>query len=703
MAHHESPVGRLPRKLWEHPNPKSTRMWRFIQKANAKHGLDMKTFDDLNQWSVGPNRVAFWADVWDEANIIHEGEYIRVVDPLARMDSVPRWFEGVRMNFAENILFTRGDRKDHVTMWDKQDEKVAITEAREGATEVRDFTWKELRHRVGLLSNAMRAHGMKKGDRVAVVASNSMNTLVVFLAITTLGGLFSSSSTDMGTKGILDRLLQIDPVLVFFDDWAVYNGKTVDLRPKIQDVLNGLNGLVNFEKIISVNRFQHPADVSHLERTETIGSFLSSAKGNSQLFFERIEFRDPFLVVYSSGTTGVPKCIVHSVGGVLLSSLKEAKIHRNMGSDTVGLQYTTTGWIMYLSSVLGLLVGARSVLYDGSPFQPDLTSFIRLIGDQKVTNLGISPRYMHELQKNNISPREVTDLSSLRNCTSTGMVLKDQLFEWFYDVGFPKNVQLANISGGTDLAGCFGMENPLTPVYVGGCQGPSLGTAIAVYDQTIEGGKGVKGLELENGIPGELVAVKSFPNMPVWFWGKDGADKYFNSYFARFDDVWTHGDFIMIHPITKQIFFLGRADGVLNPSGVRFGSAEIYNVIEQYVPQVADSICVGQRRPTDHDEIVLLFLMMAPGQKFSQKIVKNVKEAIGRELSKRHVPKYVFETPEIPTTINLKKVELPVKQIVSGHRVKPSSTLMNPGCLDYYYQFADIEKLVEQAPEKSKL
>lgn len=344
MAHHESSTDKLPRKLWEHPDPKSTRMWRFMQNANAKHGLDMKTFDDLNQWSIGPNRVAFWADVWNEANIIHEGHYTHVVDPHARMDSIPRWFEGVRMNFAENILYSRGSRKDHVTMWDKQDEKVAITEAREGATEIRDFTWKELRERVGLLSNAMRAHGVKKGDRVAVVASNSMDTLIVFLAITALGGLFSSSSTDMGTKGILDRLLQVDPVFVFFDDWAVYNGKTVDLRPKIQDVLNGLTGLVNFKKIISINRFQHAADVSALERTETLGKFLASAQGNAQLVFERIEFRDPFLVVYSSGTTGVPKCIVHSVGGVLVSALKEAKIHRNMGSDTVGLQYTTVSF-----------------------------------------------------------------------------------------------------------------------------------------------------------------------------------------------------------------------------------------------------------------------------------------------------------------------------------------------------------------------
>ncbi|KAF2403011.1 acetoacetyl-CoA synthase [Trichodelitschia bisporula] len=698
MSTPDHPAQIIPRKLWEHPAPKSTRMWRFLEKANKRHGLKMSSFQELYDWSI-TERVQFWEMVWEEIEIIHEGSYKKVFDPNARMDSVPHWFEGVRMNFAENVLFTRGKARSDATTWDKSNDKVCVTEAREGATEIRDFTWRELRTRVGLLSNAMRAHGVKRGDRVAVVASNSMDTLVVFLAVTALGGLFSSSSTDMGLKGILDRLLQIHPVWVFFDDWAVYNGKTTDLRPKIKDLLKGLDGIAEFKGVVTLPRFEQPADVTGVPRTLTLARYLQAAGGNGELKFERIGFRDPFLVVYSSGTTGTPKCIVHSVGGVLTSALKEGKLHRDFGLDTVGLQYTTTGWIMYLSSVLGLLSGSRTVLYDGSPFQPDLTTFIKLVSDQKVTNLGISPRYMHELQKNNISPREVADLSSLRCVTSTGMVLKDALFEWFYDVGFPPNVQLANISGGTDLAGCFGMENPLTPLYVGGCQGPSLGIAVAVYDQLVEGGKGVKGKELEHGTPGELVATKSFPNMPVLFWGSDGAQKYFNSYFARFDDVWTHGDFIQIHPVTRQIFFLGRADGVLNPSGVRFGSAEIYNVIESFFPQIQDSICVGQRRPQDHDETVLLFLMMVPGHKFSERLARDVQEAIARELSKRHVPRYVFETPEIPTTINGKKVELPVKQIVSGHVVKPSSTLLNPESLKFYYKFAKIEEL-EQVKAK---
>jgi len=311
------------------------------------------------------------------------------------------------------------------------------------------------------------------------------------------------------------------------------------------------------------------------------------------------------------------------------------------------------------------------------------------------------------------------------------MVLSDALFEWFYDVGFPKFVHLMNISGGTDLAGCFGQENPLEPVYVGGCQGPSLGTKLEVYDATIEEGPGKT---VEDGVPGELVATASFPNQPVFFWSDPDGSTYQKAYYARFPHVWTHGDFIQIHPVTKQILFLGRADGVLNPSGVRFGSADIYSVIEEHFPQVVESLCVGQRRPHDADESVMLFLKMREGEKFSEGLAEAIKRKIGEMRSKRHIPRYVFETKDIPvrfpdsllfhcyygspervaivgrlltvtqTTVNLKKVELPVKQIVSGRVIKPSGTLANPESLNFYYQFAKVEEVIaRQQTEKQKI
>ncbi|KAF2276438.1 acetoacetate-CoA ligase [Westerdykella ornata] len=640
--------------------------------------------------------------MWRHAGLIYSGSYTTVVDTSAPMETIPKWFDGTRLNFAENILYSV-DPADHEkrAMYGKEDDKICVTEIREGNTEVAHLTWGQVRRRVGLLANAMRARGVKKGDRVAIVASTSFDTFICFMAITSLGGLFSSSSTDMGTKGILERLLQIRPKWVFMDDWAVYNGKTIDLRPKMREIVAGMRDVEEFQGMVSQPRFPgKPAGLEGIERTVTLERFLEGARGNHELVFERVDFRDPFLIVYSSGTTGVPKCIVHSVGGVLISVMKEGRLHREWGPETVVLQYTTTGWIMYLASVQALLFGCRTILYDGSPFIPNLTRLLEIVSEQRVTDFGTSPRYLHELQKNSIVPRKVVDLSALKAVVTTGMVLSDSLFEWFYDTGFPPTVHLKNISGGTDLAGCFGIDNPLDPVYVGGCQGPCLGTKVEVYDSTIESGPG---RALPDGEPGELVATASFPNQPVFFWGDETGEKYQNAYYTRYSSprVWTHGDFIQIHPVTRQILFLGRADGVLNPSGVRFGSSDIYSVVETHFPEVQDSLCVGQRRPQDQDESVILFLKMNDGFAFTEELVQRIKGKIAEERSRRHVPKYVFQTWEIPTTVNLKKVELPVKQIVSGRTIKPSGTLANPESLKFYYQFAKVEEVLERL-EKEK-
>ncbi|KAI2641626.1 acetoacetyl-coenzyme A synthetase [Hypomontagnella submonticulosa] len=688
----------IPRKLWEHPNPQKTQMYEFMQCLNKNRNLSLKTFQDLYQYSTS-KRSDFYAEVFEYCNIIHTGSYTRAVDESRPIDTLPHWFEGIHLNWAENVLWSRTskDPKDHHGKLGKEDSKIAVTEIREGASETRHVTWVTLRKLAGLYASAMHAHGVRKGDRIVIVASNSVETLAVYLATTWLGAIFSSSSTDMGVQGILQRTVQVDPKYIFMDDAALYNGKRVDLREKMADIVAGMKGCGQFAGVVSIRRFPDALDISSIPKAQTLNKFIAKGNAKSPPPIVRIAFHEPFLICYSSGTTGIPKAIVHSVGGALLNYVKEARLHEDCDSDTVTLQYTTTGWIMYLACIGQLLFGARTVLYDGSPFQPDLLTFIKIIGDQKVTKLGTSPRWFYEVARAGISPREVTDLSSLKLVTSTGMVLSDQLFEWFYDKGFPSHVHLANISGGTDLAGCFGEGNPLSPVYVGGTQGPSLGVKIALYDSLLPPGPGQ---EVPDGTPGELVATASFPNVPIYLWGDKtptGAPgpKFHSAYFARYDHVWAHGDFCVFHPITKNLTFLGRADGVLNPSGVRFGSAEIYSVLERnFADRVADSICVGQRRPQDNDESVMLFLLMRPGHKFDRKLVNEVKEAIKKELTKRHVPKYVFETPEIPTTVNLKKVELPVKQIVSGQIIKPSGTLLNPKSLDYYYQFAKVEELI---------
>ncbi|THC91661.1 hypothetical protein EYZ11_008881 [Aspergillus tanneri] len=389
---------------------------------------------------------------------------------------------------------------------------------------------------------------------------------MVFLATTALGAQFSSASTNARVKRILDRLLQLKPICVFMDDAAVYNGKQIDLRSKIKDVVDGLGDVQEFNGIVSIPRHvDHPADLE----------------------FVRTDFRSPFLVVYSSATTGKPKPTVQSAGRYLLNGTKESRLHRDIGANSTILQYTTTGWIMDLAAIAGLVFGRRTILYDGSPFLPDV--------------------------------KEIADLSNLSVTTSTGMVLSESLSEWFYSEGFPAHTQLANISGGTDLAGCFGLENPISPLYVGGCQCAGLGIPIAVFDQADEGASGVKGTEIPDSTPGEIVATGAFPTMPVRFLGEDGSQKYFDSYFARFDSEF---DFL---PVTQ---------------------CEIYNVTDtQFTEEVVDSNCVGQGRPQDSDE----------------SLVGRVKEAICKALNARLVPKYIFQTPEIPTTVNLRKVQLPVK------------------------------------------
>ncbi|KAJ9608824.1 hypothetical protein H2200_006595 [Cladophialophora chaetospira] len=695
----------IPRKLWEHPDPSSTHMYKFMKKAEKSTGRHFPNYDALYQWSI-KRRSEFWRFTFEYFSIVYTGAIPNtVVDEGVRIDRVPKWFQGVKLNFAENVLFV-GDRQGRSkTIPGKEDDKIACTEVREGwssSTGVRQITWKGLRLRVGRLAQAMKAQGIQKGDRVALVASNSLDTLTVFLAVTALGGLFSSSSTDMGNMALLERLIQIEPKLIFMDDWAVYNGKRVDLRPKMIDLTAAMKKAKGFQGIVAQARFDDaPADISSVPHCQPWNTFISAAAGSIVLEFEQLDFGDAMIIVYSSGTTGIPKAIVHSVGGVVLSGHKESTLQRSVDRTSTQMQYTTTGWMMYMSAVQLLLTGARLILYDGSPFVPDTSALIRLVEEQKITHLGISPRYLQTLQMNNISPRDAANLSSLQAVTSTGMVLSDSLFNWFYDVGFPPSVQLCNISGGTDIAAAFGTANPLLPVYVGGCQCIALGMAVEVYDSSTEGGKGIKGKPVGPGTPGELVCTAAFPTMPVKLWGANGSSRYSSSYFEKYDGVWTHGDFIMIHPQTKQVIYFGRADGVLNPSGVRFGSSDIYGVVDTFFSDVvADSICVGQRRLQDDDESVVLFLLMKPGRTFTANLIRDIKATIRRELSPRHVPRYIFETPEIPTTINGKKVELPVKQIVSGKVVKPSGTLANPDSLQYYYQFAKDENLVDEIKAK---
>ncbi|KAL3458327.1 acetoacetyl-CoA synthase [Aspergillus heterothallicus] len=675
----------VPRKVWEHPQPDATAMAAFKRRLEESFNVKLQDYNALYQWST-ENRNEFWKFCLEQFPIIYEGSYPFAVDENASIDSNPDWFPGVRLNFAENILFTPSEHsKWTLTTHGKEDDKIAVTGVREAAAEpIVHLTWGALRKRTGRLLQALKEVGIQKGDRVAIIASNSIDTLIVFLAVTAVGAIVSSTSPDTGVKGVLDRLGQIKPKLIFADDKAIYNGKVMDLLPNLLQIVKQVRKDEEFHGLVCIPRIKdHPADLSCIPQAVSLSQFLNVAQSDA-LEFTRVDFREPFLIVYSSGTTGEPKCIVHSVGGVLLNMNKEIRLHLSLNSCSTLLQYTTTGWIMYLSCVSALLCGARSVLYDGSPFLPDLTILVKLLAQEKVTHFGTSPRWMQELQKSHILPRCIADLSNLAVVSSTGMVLSNSLFEWFYDKAFPSRIQLVNMSGGTDLAACFVLGNPLSPLFVGGCQGPSLGIPIAAFEDAGDAAR-PKGVSVPDGEPGELVATAAFPSMPIYFWGDRGGKKYFRSYFTQYSNAWTQADLISIHPVTRQIYLLGRSDGVLNPSGVRFGSAEIYNVVDtQFLSEVMDSLCVGQRRPIDTDESVILFLLMRPGHRFDNDLVLRIRNAIGTALSARHVPKYIFETPAIPTTVNMKK---------------PSGTLLNPESLEFYYQFAQIEDVTGEKPK----
>ncbi|KAF8460603.1 hypothetical protein BDZ91DRAFT_798693 [Kalaharituber pfeilii] len=696
---------RPPRILWTPSNPTKTQLYQLARHIERRYNTSLPDYHSLHTWSV-EHIPAFWSEVFDVANFIHEGTHTSVVDLSKRMDSNPSWFAGVKLNHAENLLYTRPPNSPPgtVSKLHKEDSKVAITEVREGGRELRHVTWGELRTLVGRVANALRAAGVARGDRVAAIASNSAKTIVLFLATSSLGAVFTSSATDMGVKGVMERLVQVRPKWVFCDDWAVWNGKKVNLRGNIKEMWKKLEGAVEELKgFVVVPRFEEKEEgIAGIPKIITWSEFLKQAP-NDDLTFIRVDFNDPVGILYSSGTTGAPKCIVHRVGGVLVNAYKDQTLLSDFRPDDTLLQFTTTGWVMFYYCINILLDGGRSVLYDGSPFKPTPLEFIRLIADQKVTHLGISPRYLLELFNHNIRPRDHVDLRYLRHVTSTGMVLSENLFEWFYDYAFPTNVQLANITGGTDIATTFAGGNPLSPVYAGGFQGLSLGMKVEVFDSGVggeEGGNPVKGRVVEEGEPGELVCTKPFPSMPISFFGPGGQKKYFESYFARYDDVWHHGDFISIHPTTHTLHVLGRSDGVLNPSGIRFGSSEIYSILE--VPPlstyISDSLLIGQRRPSKNDP---------------DEILTMVRQAIAKNLSKRHVPHYIFPTPMpvelggglpprgwVPVTINGKKTEAPVKKLlcygVPAGGPKVAATVTNRECIEWYGQFFEREEVIRR-------
>ncbi|KZT22581.1 acetoacetate-CoA ligase [Neolentinus lepideus HHB14362 ss-1] len=662
------------RKIWEPQNGHGSRMDNLRHMINRKHGLNLKDYHDLHKYSV--EDYTFWQDLWEYLGIIYSIPATSIVQP-GRIPEIPTWFPGARLNYAENILF-------------RNDDGTAVTAAREWGL-VQHYSFRQLRGHVRKMAAAMRAHGLKSGDRIAAVITNSFDAVVIALATSSIGAIYTSTAPDMGTAGILDRYRQIQPALLFFDTEVVYASKTINLLPKISEVAYNLvpRGLKNVVLLPSTKtgRDVPSGELKNIPNSILEADFLKADAGRP-LQFEQLPFDHPLFILYSSGTSGPPKCIVHGQGGVLLQNKKEIALVYGCTFDDCYFQYTTTGWMMWPLMLSTMALGGRILVYDGSPFHPSVEAFLKFVSDQGVTIFGTSPRFLTEVQARGLVPSRLAPFPSLRVLMSTGAPLNPPMFEWAQEA-FRKDVYLASPSGGTDICSSFISGAPNMPVYAGETQAKSLGMKTQIFDPS--------GNDVEaSGQPGELVCTRPHVSLPIAFWGDHEDKKLRAAYFDTYPGVWRQGDFIVANPETKGLIILGRSDGVLNPSGVRFGSAEIYTVMDQFTDAIDDSLCVGQRRSTDKDERVLLFVKMRAGHHLTAELADKIRRTIRSALSPRHVPEYIFETTDIPYTVNNKKIEIAVKQIVSGLNIKPSGTVANPESLQLYYKYRDIESVAQK-------
>jgi acetoacetyl-CoA synthetase len=556
----------------------------------------------------------------------------------------PTFFQGAKLNFAENLLYPKC-----IT----DEDSLAVIASTEVARE--NVTWKQLRERVRQCTDALKSIGVGEGDRVAGYVANHTNALVAMLAATSMGAIWTGISPDTGVFAVLDRVQQIQPVVLFSDNAVIYNGKTHGVQEKLQEIVLGLSSLAALIVFPSVPDHNLDFDLFKPAQIQTwnFADFLShtpSTAPNTKQCFAQFSPDHPVYILYSSGTTGKPKAIVHSAAGTLLQHKKEHDIHCDIRPGSRLFYFTTTTWMMWHWLLSGLASGATLILYDGSPFRSlnnsntDDLAMPRLINDLSITHFGTSAKYLSILEQKNVSP---DPMPSLQAIYSTGSPLAPSTFAYVYRA-FGPNINLASITGGTDIISLFGAPSPISPVYAGEIQIRALGMDVLVYDFA---GKDIT----LTGEAGDLVCVKPFPCQPIYFWGPEGNAKYKKSYFDTFPGIWHHGDFVRINPKTGGMFMLGRSDGTLKPSGVRFGSAEIYNIVLQDFPEVDDALCIGRRRETDVDETVVLFLKMVEGQKFDEGLAKRIKGVVREKLSARHVPAIVDECPEIPVTMNGKK------------------------------------------------
>lgn len=624
----------------------------FTRFVNDRYAAGIADYASLFRWSI-ERPESFWQAVWDFCGVRASQKSDRAVVDFDRMPGA-RWFPDARLNFAENLLRYRDDRQ-------------ALVAWNEGGFQ-RAITYAELYEQVARAAAGLKALGVRPGDRVAGYMPNIPETIVAMLAAASLGAIWSLSSPDFGLQGVLDRFGQITPKILFTADGYTYNGRRFDSLKTAEEVCRQIDSIEHVV-VVPYAADAEAIDASHLRGGMLWGELVAKTP-SGPMEFEQLPFDHPLYVLYSSGTTGPPKCIVHQAGGVLLQHLKEHVLHCDLTRDDRMFYFTTCGWMMWNWLASGLAVGCTLVLYDGSPLAPNPQILFDLAERERVTLFGTSPKFLSAVEKSRLEPRRTHDLSHLRTILSTGSPLNDENFDFVYEKIKP-DVRLSSISGGTDLCGCFALGNPLLPVYRGELQCRGLGMKVLVYDDA------GRPIEQEKG---ELVCAAPFPSMPLGFWNDPGGSKYRQAYFERFPGVWCHGDYAEITEHGGMKIY-GRSDAVLNPGGVRIGTAEIYRQVEQ-LPEVLESIVVAQQ--WEGDVRVVLFVKLRPELKLDNALIARIKDQIRRNTTPRHVPAKVLQVTDIPRTRSGKLVELAVRDMIHQRPVSNVEAIENPQALECF-------------------
>jgi acetoacetyl-CoA synthetase len=638
--------------LWQPTRERAaaTELAQFITAVRRQWGVDAKDYAELYAWSIAePDE--FWQSVWSFCGVVAEAQGSIALEERQRMPGA-RFFPKARLNYAENLLRRRDDADALVF---HGEERVR-----------RRLSWRQLHDQVARLARALKAMGIQPGDRVAGFVPNMPDTIVATLATASIGAIWSSCSPDFGARGVIDRFGQIGPRVLFTADGYYYNGKAFDSLARVAEFLPELPTV---ERVVVFPYTRETPPLGGIDKAVMLADFIAPhAAGDIE--FARLPFNHPLFIMYSSGTTGVPKCIVHGAGGTLLQHLKEHRLQSDIRRDDRMLYFTTCGWMMWNWLVSGLASEATLLLYDGSPFHPSGNALFDFVQAERCTFFGTSAKFIDACNKAGLKPIETHDLSPLRTIASTGSPLLPESFDYVYRA-IKSDICLSSISGGTDIISCFVLGNPIGPVWRGEIQVRGLGMKVEVWD---DDGKPLRGEK------GELVCTAPFPSMPVSFWNDPEGKKYHAAYFERFPNVWCHGDYVELTEHDGIIVY-GRSDATLKPGGVRIGTAEIYRQVEQ-LPEVEESLVIGQE--WDGDTRVVLFVRLRAGLKLDDALIKRIKSQIRTNTTPRHVPAKVVQVADIPRTKSGKIVELAVRDVVHGRAIKNREALANPEALELY-------------------